>query len=515
MAFRGVTMVKESSSTEEPVYRGIGEAPNAREFALAIANIRIDSASPLPIYEQITLALRSGICSGDLPPGMMLPSSRELAQFLGVSRNTVGLAYSRLAAEGYLMSHRRRGTRVTQDISSLPATPPQVHAAIAAPDIVRAIQETVDVAHRAQVQLSETTSSPAAAEVCAPDASLYPRVSLGRLLSQEFARPPTASSNHIGRFQRAIANHLRQTRGVRCQPEQIIILANSQCALDLLADMLIDPGHNVYIEEPTAPAIRAAFRRAGARIFPLPIEPHGTSSLVRGAPPPRLVVVSPSSNVPFGTQMNEDRRAIILSAANQANAVVVEYDLCQELVFAGSRGAALQALDEDHNVVYLGSLYETLGPHIQLTYLIVPTDLIEPFGRMAKQCGYGPDPFVVGAVAAFVEETEYAMHVKALRGIYGERALLLAEACRGRFEDGSLIQPVGGLCATLRLPARMDEAVLCHAARSLGVVVAPLADFYQVHPAFSGIVFGLGALPDRLIDGTLSRLAELVQDTRW
>src|SRR5262249_52476135 len=146
--------------------------------------------------------------------------------------------------------------------------------------------------------------------------------------------------------------------------------------------------------------------------------------------------------------------------------------------------------------------------------LIVPTDLIEPFGRMAKQCGYGPDPFVVGAVAAFVEETEYAMHVKALRGIYGERALLLAEACRGRFEDGSLMQPVGGLCATLRLPEKGEEAVLCHAARSRGVVVAPRADFYQVRRAFSGIVFGLGALPDRLIDGPLSGWAELVHDPR-
>jgi len=491
----------------------------ASEFALAITNIRVDSASPLPIYAQIVLALRSSIGSGDLPPGTALPSSRELADFLGVSRTTTGLAYSRLTAEGYLTSHRRRGTRVAQNPTGLVVAPLSVPLVAAMADTAdtapKLPNEPVDIAYQAHLKLGKEGPSRQEQEldISGPDASLYPRVTLGRLLAQEFARPPTPTSNHKGRFQRAIANYLRQTRGVRCQAEQIIPVPNTQCALDLLAQVLIDPGHSLYVEDPAPNAIRATFRRAGARIFPLPTEMLSAAMLAQAAPPPRVIFVSPSNNIPLGTQMASDRRTAILRAAVHVNAIVVEYDAGQEIVFAGSRGPAMQADDHDHNVIYFGSLYETLGPYIQLTYLIVPSALVDAFGCMAEQLGYTPSLFTLGAVAIFIEETEYAMHVKSLRGIYGERAMLLEEGSRSRFGDASMVQPVGGLCATLRLQEDVSEAALCQAARPLGIAIAPLSEFYQILPARSGVVFGLGSLPDRLIDGALDRFAELIENS--
>jgi GntR family transcriptional regulator/MocR family aminotransferase len=307
-----------------------------------------------------------------------------------------------------------------------------------------------------------------------------------------------------------MASHLRHTRGVRCQPEQIIPLANTQCALDLMAQVLIDPGHSIHLEDPIAGSIRATFQRAGAWIFPLTSD---NPPFAQEGAPPRLVVVSPSNSIPLGTQMPESRRLDILSAARQANAIIVEYDLGHDIIFAGSRGAAIQALGGEDHVIYLGSLCDTLGPYIQLTYLVVPADLVEPFCRAASERGYIPESYLLAALAAFIGDTKYAVHLKTLRGTYGERAVLMAEACRSRFGVASMMQPVGGLCASLRLPAGTNEAKLCHAARSQGISVAPLSRFYQARPAFPGVVFGLGPICDRLIGPMLSRFAELVEET--
>ena len=493
---------------ERPV-NGARKARDTSDFALAINNISVESASPLPMYEQITLALRSAVCAGDLPAGSLLPTSRDLARFLGVSRNTVGLAYSRLVAEGYLVSHRGRGTHVAQNGAALFAAG-QLRPVTTTLSVrtSTARKEGIGTIDRASDFLAEPVRH--AGDVCSPDSSLYPRMSLGRLLAQEFGKPPSSIASPLMVFQATMASHLRQTRGVRCQPEQIIPLANCQCALELIAHVLIDPGHCVHIEDPIASSIRATFQRAGAWISPLTTE--NPAGALDGAPP-RLFVVSPSNNIPLGTQMSVDRRLAILSAAKQARAIVLEFDRGYDLIFAGSRGPAMQALGGEDHVIYFGSLYETLGPYIQLAYLVVPPDLVEPFCRTAAQRGYNADAFVLAALAAFIGDTKYTVHLRALRGIYGERAVLLAETCRSRFGVGSMVQPVGGLCAMLRLPADANEPKLCQAARSQGIALAPLAHFYQARSPFPGVVFGLGSLPERVIGATLGRFAELVQET--
>ena len=494
---------------KERSVNGARRARDTSDFALAINNISVESTSPLPMYEQITLALRSAVCAGDLPAGTLLPTSRDLARFLGVSRNTVGLAYSRLVAEGYLSSHRGRGTRVAQNGAALLAAgqlrPAPTAISVRMPT---ARKEAIGTTERASDFLAEPVRH--AGDVCSPDSSLYPRMSLGRLLSQEFAKPPNSNANPLAVFQEMMASHLRQTRGVRCQPEQIIPLANCQCALELIAHVLIDPGHCVHIEDPIAGNIRATFQRAGAWIVPLMT---GNPACSLDAPPPRLFVVSPSNNIPLGTQMPVDRRRAILSTAKQTKAIVLEFDRGYDLIFAGLRGPAMQALGGEDHVIYFGSLYETLGPYIQLAYLVVPPDLVEPFSRTAAQRGYNADAFVLAALAAFIGDTKYTLHLRALRGTYGERAVLLAETCRSRFGVGSMVQPVGGLCAMLRLPAEANEAKLCQAARSQSIALAPLSHFYQGRSPFPGVVFGLGSLPERVIGATLSRFAELVQET--
>src|ERR1041385_8396312 len=177
---------------EGPSRRPQWGLPDKADFALAIAHISLDPGSPLPIYEQICFARRAAIIAGDLPTGMVLPTGRDLAKSLGVARNTVGTAYSRLVAEGYLTSNRRRGTRVAYN--SLVRSPVSARSAQSQNERFESIlqADSPDIGYHARRSLegSDPESPLAGSAIYAPDPSLYPRITLGRLLNEEFCRPP-------------------------------------------------------------------------------------------------------------------------------------------------------------------------------------------------------------------------------------------------------------------------------------------------------------------------------------
>ncbi|MGH6890096.1 MAG: PLP-dependent aminotransferase family protein [Rhizomicrobium sp.] len=484
------------------------------DFPLAIASIAVNGDLPVPIYEQISRAIRNAIETGELPEGTLLPTGRELARALGVSRNTVVAAYSRLVAENYLVANTRRGTQVAKS--------PFAAAPFENPSADRSKKSTDEFAGAGRIEIGfrarqflrvplvrASLARPFALHV--PDASFYPRNPLGRLLSEEFCRSPVGEDQHAWqRFQTAISVHLRQMRGVHCEPQQVIPLTGMDSALDLTARVMIDPGHCVLIEDPAAGGISETFAAAGARIYRLPGDASGADPARSASPPPRLIVVSPSLSFPYGRQMTDERRASVLDYARRSGALVFEADSYWELSHTGSRLRAIQGCDRDGTVLYFGSLNETLGPQIRVGYLVVPTALVDAFAEMAQRIAYGPDNFILSALARFIEDGQYAMHIKAIRSAYARRLGIAVAACRTHLRGAACIEPRGGFHLTLILPPHFDEIEICRLAALHGLQVSPLAAFHGATAPHKGIVVGFGSVPDRIVETMVRRLAEII-----
>jgi GntR family transcriptional regulator/MocR family aminotransferase len=492
------------------------DSASRQDLPLAIANIAISPESPVPIYEQICSIVRAAIIAGDLPANTLLPTSRELAAMLGIGRTTAVNAYSRLIAEGYLISRLRRGTRVA----------PQQRAAHAEADERRQAQRTEPAAPDVEISFTarRTLESPLAANASVqpfaveePDPTLCPRAELGRLLAEGFRRPPIPESGldqgrELRNFQAAIAAHIRQARGVVCDPSQIVPTLGIESALDLVARLVIDPGHLVHVEDPGPALVRATFEGAGARLRAVGGDREGADFSRAIAPPPRLIVVSPALSFPLGAQMSEARRRSAMDVAQSTGAILFENDAYGQLLYRGGRLPALQSHDPGR-VLYYGSLTNTLGPGIRVGYLVVPECFVEPAFELSRRSGARPETFVLSALAAFISEGQYALYTRKIRAIYAQRLKVLVEACRAQLPEAAPVEPCGGFHLTLLLANAAREQSIAGLAAAQGLSVAPLSRFYAGKASSHGLVLGFGAVPDRLIEPLVARLAAIAQRT--
>ncbi len=483
---------------------------------LAVAQMTIAADSPVPINEQICRTLRNGIVTGDLPVGTLLPTSRELAQALSVGRNTVVAAYSRLIAEGYLHSKFRRGTRVAASPQS-PALAGMAQEAGSDGDAFDDPGPAIEIGDQGRRTLESLKHAgyDSTFGVNAPDPTLYPRAPLGRLLMDAFGRNQLGESDSQSawrRFQETVTAHFRQARGVNCEPGQIIPVTGGSAALDLAARLLLDPGHAVLVEDPAPAEVRASFRAAGARLFPMPCDSSGADPAASKSPPPRLIYVSPSLNFPSGVQMSAARRLAVVEAANACGAAIFESDSYAELLYTGSRLSAIQGIDRRARVLYYGSLGNTLGPHIRAGFLVVPPNLADAFSRMALRVGCVPEGFVLAAIAGFIESNQYALHVKKIRAAYARRLKLVAETCRSLLPETTVAEPHGGFHLTLRLPPDIDAEGVAVAAAKQGLAIEPLSRSFARRQRENSLVLGFGAIPDRLVETAVRRLAGILRD---
>jgi GntR family transcriptional regulator/MocR family aminotransferase len=478
-------------------------------FPLALDAIVLSPASSVPLYEQICRGVRAAVTSGDLLPGAAMPTIVELARALGVARNTVGEAYMRLSAEGYLISYKRRGTRIA---ALLPHMAGQGEAPRPKPK-----KAAIEIGYFARRVLDTPVTRGGSGKSFAlhsPDPSLFPRLHLSRLVTEELRRPPTemqlASGGVCTRFQQAIAGYLRLAQGVQCEPEQVIAVSTPEAALNLTARVLLDPGHTVLVEDPAKDSVRAIFAAAGARIESIPVDPRGADPRRVSGPPPRLIWVSPALNFPLGIQMIESRRFALLDTARTAGAAIFESSCFSELVYSGHRLRALQGHDTDGRVIYHGGFHCTLGPSIRAGYLVVPEALVEPFNEMRNRFAFAPEIYLQSALATFVKENRYALHLKKIRAVYAARLRHTIAACKALIPGATIVEPAGGFHLTLHVDGDVER--VCQIAAKEGLHVLPLSKFYQDHHRDSGLVIGFGAMADSAIEPSVARLAAILRE---
>jgi GntR family transcriptional regulator/MocR family aminotransferase len=458
-----------------------------------------------PLNLQIYRSLRGAILARRLAPGVRLPSTRSLASDLAVSRNTVEEAFSRLRAEGFIERRTGDGTYVAI-IDRVLQPEPSARAAL--PSAARRL--AARAAAFTPSSFSADPSVPRAFSGGSAAVEAFPLDIWRGLVSRGMRRLGRRSLGYgdpagYGPLREAIASYVATSRGVMCQPEQVIVLTSSQQALDVAIRVLTDPGDAVWLEEPGYPGARAAFILNGARIVPVPVDGDGlqVSEGVRAAPDARLAYVTPSHQYPLGVTMSLERRLELLDWARGAGAWIIEDDYDGEFRFDGRSPAAIQGIDQDARVVYTGTFSKVLFPSIRLAYAIVPADLVAPF-TIARGLLDGHTALLHQvALAEFFAEGHFGVHVRRLRGLYRERRDVLVDEVNRTLAGRMRLGPAdGGMHVVGYLADAEDDVRTAARAAEEGVDVHPLARYYVGPPAARGLVLGYGALaPDAIRAG--------------
>jgi GntR family transcriptional regulator/MocR family aminotransferase len=453
------------------------------------------------LYRQI----RAAIVDGRLGPGQALPSTRELARRLTLSRNTVTAAYERLVAEGFLAPRAGAGTFVSSEVrpperarpqrAASPLRPLPLWAAVADPPETATVEAEFDFS------------------AGVPDVRRFPFATWRGLLAAQLRASAVHAGAHVDPagdpgLRAAIARHLGVSRGIHAGPEDVVVTSGGHQAFDLVARVLLTPDAVVAVEDPGNPAPPRAFAALGARVVGVPVDGEG---LVVEAIPAgtRLVYVCPSHQFPLGVPMSLERRLALLAWAGRADGVIVEDDHASELHHAGRPLEPVHGLDRNGRVVYVSSLSMLLLPTLRLGVMVAPPPLHAAL-RKAKHIAdrYTAAP-LQAAAARFIDQGMLARHVRRMRRVYSERHHLLTSLLECHFA-GLLapVESVAGLhmAALARNGHALDDVELVRRARAAGVAVQALSTFAVTASPRPGLVFGLGAIPTERIEEGLRRL---------
>lgn len=490
-------------------------AKEATTFDLAI--LTVDPTSTVSRYAQLYGAMREAILRGQIRPGVRLPSTRDLARSLGLSRNTVTAAFEQLVAEGYLESRVGDGTYVS---SALPDDLLYVHTE-ASPS--RSKEEAHDVQLSERHRTIITTPMGGSADEHAPRAfrtgipalDAFPYAIWSRLVARRWRDPSPelltyGDATGYWPLRQAIANYLSAARGVHCTVEQVMITAGSQHALDLAAQVLLNPGDPVWIEDPGYRGARAALLGASAKLIPVPLDEEGLSVEAgrHACADARMAYVTPSHQYPTGVTMSVARRLALLEWAQRANAWILEDDYDSEYRYHGHPLAALQGLDmggEQNRVLYTGTFSKVLFPGLRLGYLVAPLPLVEPFMQALHRAHRYLSVFDQAVLADFIDAGHFARHIRRMRALYAQRQQLLVAAIQAELAAYMTVNPApAGLHLVGWLQHGLDDRVVAAAAEQQGVEVAPISGYSLLPQSKHGLVLGYAMLDEeKIVEGVI------------
>jgi GntR family transcriptional regulator/MocR family aminotransferase len=499
----------------------MGKSSNAVPLAAASLDPRAD----VPLYRQLYESLRTAILEGRLAPGTRLPATRELAAELAVSRNTVMSAFEQLLAEGYVEGRVGAGTFVS---GSLPDDLLNARA-----NLRRAPHASAKgrrLSRRGELLASTLITAHAPAfgsmrpfRTGIPALDAFPFDVWSRLVARHWRRPRRdllAYGDPAGfrPLREAIAHYLGAARAVRCEPEQVIVVAGTQQAVDLSARVLLDSGDAVWVEEYSYLAARAAFKAAGARLVPVPVDDEGinVAAGARTCADARMAYVSPSHQYPLGVTLSLARRLELLEWASRAGAWVLEDDYDSEFRYEGRPLAAMQGLDREGRVIYLGTFSKVLFASLRLGYMVVPADLIDAFSSARALVGWCSPVVDQAIVCDFISEGHFARHIRRMRALYAERRATLVSSLRRELGDSIEIAPSSaGMHLVAWLPEGVDDRTVAREADARGVQAQPLSAFapqgIDVSARRGGLLLGYAAYNERETREGVAKLADALR----
>lgn len=479
--------------------------------------IAVDRKSPKALHQQIYDAYRAAIVSGSLRPGQRVPSTRLLATELGVSRVPVLNAYAQLLAEGYLESVVGAGTMISRLLPE---------------------QFTSTVPSKAKVAASRLGPRPVARQI----ASLpVPRETpwwlrlgafgVGQVAFDQFplqlwsklvarrSRDMHTRSFHYGdpmgspALRQAIAGYLRTSRSVHCEPEQVMIVAGSQQAIEISARVLFEPGNSIWTEDPGYPFGQGALALAGCKLVPVPVDREGldVAAGILKCRTARAALVTPSHQFPLGVTMSASRRLQLLSWAHKRGAWILEDDYDSEYRYESQPIPSLQGMDVNARVLYIGTFSKVVFPALRLGYLVIPSDLVRHFVAARIAVDLGSPTLHQEVLADFIRSGDFERHIRRMRILYRERRTMLVKCIQK--ELASLVEIVGGQAGmhlTVTLPKGINDAEIAERAARQNLWLWPLSSTYRGEAARPGLILGFGSTRTSDIPPAVRKLRDLL-----
>ena len=479
----------------------------------------LDKSSESPRNRQLYRLLRQAILDHVLPADTRLPSSRDLASELAISRNTVLYAYEQLLAEGYVEARAGSGTFVADTV------PDAVH--VPATTMRRAASDTgiaqlllSQRGHRLVEQAGAASQQWGAFVPGVPDVTQFPHKIWNTIQSKIWRKPPIAALTygHGGGYQplrEVVAEYLKVSRSVACDAGQVVITSGIHQSIDLCLRLLSDPGDLAWVEDPCYWGARNLLSASGVTIRPIKVDAEGICPDAADlAAVPRFIFVTPSHQYPLGMVMSLARRRSLLEYARQHNCWIIEDDYDSEFRYGGRPIASLQGMDSSERVLYMGTFSKTMFPGLRLGYLVLPQALSKPFVTGMEELHRSGQAPLQATMAEFMLQGHFNSHVRRMRLLYGARLDLLQQAIASQF-DAAEVHAVGsdaGLHLALHLPAQCDDRAVAKEAQERGIAVRPLSNYYRdVSNAKSGLVLGYACVEESNIAPAFAILADVIR----
>ncbi|MFG2135543.1 PLP-dependent aminotransferase family protein [Streptomyces sp. NPDC048650] len=508
-------------------------APSADSWPALGRDLHLDLTGPGGLRAALMRALREAVRSGRLAPGTRLPSSRSLAADLGIARNTVADAYAELVAEGWLSARQGSGTRVAE--RTLPRATPAAR---------RTPGRTSRQPDRPRFDLTPGT----------PDVSSFPRTAWLAAARRALTAAPNEAFDYgppNGRpeLRTVLADYLARARGVRADPDRIVVCSGFMQGLGLLSRALrgegggpagwpdpgrTDPGRpdpagsgagrsgevwrqgdgQIAVESYGLPFHRNVITRAGLRAVPLTVDEHGAqTSELASLDDVRAALLTPAHQFPTGVPLHPDRRAAAVNWARSTGGYILEDDYDGELRYDRQPVGALQGLDPDH-VVYLGTASKSLAPALRLAWMVVPDRLVDRVLAVKRSGEWQSGMLDQLTLAEFLSSGAYDRHLRGMRLRYRRRRDQLVAALAERAPHVHVSGIAAGLHAILELPPGTEQSIL-QAAHWQGLALHGLSGFMDPAVAAAprdALVVAYGRPPDHAFAGVLEALVSVLPE---
>ena len=449
--------------------------------------------------------------------GALLPS----LQIEGDAPEPVESAFTQLRAEGFLERRVGAGSFVAAALPDVVRPARRTLARTTSKSAPRRTRGAAALSARGRtITASALAPEPVGVRVfqpCMPALDAFPQATWARLLARRARRGSEllAYGEAAGYrpLRQAVASYLGSARGVRCDWRQIVILTGAQQGIELAARLLIDPGDDVWHEEPGYLGARGAFLTAGANVVPVRVDAEGmdVDAGIAAAPAARLAYVTPSHQFPLGATMSLARRLALLAWAERADAWILEDDYDSEFRYTGRPIAAVQGLDAAGRVLYVGTFNKVMFPSLRLAYLVAPPDIVDAVVA-ARALGDGHPPVQSqAALTDFITEGHFGAHVRQMRALYQERRDALVDALSAGLRGPVRLGPVdAGMHVALTLRRGADDRAIAAAADAAGLAVDHLSRHYLGRATSRGLLLGFTGSPAAEMRRGLRTLAGLL-----
>lgn len=480
--------------------------------------IYLDPDSTQSLQTQIRQKLVDAVSKGAFPPGSRVPSSRKMAEQLGVARNTVVLAYEQLIEEGYLVSRERSGIFVNETVREHRIG---VHEAPVTDD-----EQAARWKGRIRTRVSERPEFDWPANWQQHpfpfidghfDASLYPtaswreasRLALGDRVINEGTVTEGDADDPV--LIDEIRSKMLPRRGIAAGPDEILITLGEQNALYLLVRLLADAQSRVAVEEPGNPRMRQLLRQAGADILPQPVDEHGmliNARLDRA----QIVYVTPSHQVPTAVTMPNERREALLKKAREHDQLVIEDDFEHERNYLGQPHPALRGMDRDNRVIYVSALPKVLAPGLRIGFIVAAPELIRAARRLRQLVVGRPSLVNQRTAAYFLSLGHYDAFMAKLHQEMRVRWNALRDALNHYRPKSIVTTPnQGGTAFWVRAPDDIDVDRLTREAAKRGILIEPDTPYFAGRGAARNCFrMGVTSIPEERIREGVERLRELM-----